>query len=254
MQRIDGREVDELRPVSITANYLEVPLSSVMIEFGKTKVLCAVSLDRSVPRWMKNPNQRETPTGWVTSEYSMLPFASAQGRMVREAVRGKVSGRTYEIQRLLGRSFRSVIDLEKLGANTLRVDCEVIQADGGPRTASITGGFVAIAIALERLKAMRKMPDEPLWSEFVAAVSVGIVDGQPALDLCFDEDKAAQVDMNVVMTESGKFVEVQGTAEKYPFTAEEHDSLLKLAAKGIRELIQIQKECFQKVITSDRSE
>ena len=252
MQRIDGRENNELREISITANYLEVPLSSVLVEFGKTKIVCGVSLQESVPRWMNNQAQREKPTGWVTSEYSMAPFASAQGRMVRESARGRISGRTYEIQRLVGRSLRAVIDLEELGDNTLWVDCEVLQADGGTRTASVTGGFVAIVIALERLKAMKKIKDEQLWGEFMAAVSVGIVDGQPVGDLCYDEDSAAQVDMNVVMTESGKFVELQGTAEKYPYTRDELNAMIDLAKGAIAELINIQKECYQQVINQEQ--
>ena len=173
--------------------------------------------------------------------------------MMRESTRGKVGGRTYEIQRLIGRCLRAVVDLDKLGENTLWVDCDVIQADGGTRTASITGGFVAVAIAIERLKA-QKLIKENIYDEFMAAVSVGIVDGQPVLDLCYDEDSAAQVDMNVVMTESGKFIEVQGTAEKYPYTADELQAMLALAAKGVKELVAIQRECFDKVIMQERSE
>ena len=251
MKRIDGREPGELRDISITANYLDVPLSSVLIEFGKTKVICAVSLDESVPRWMYDKKQFEKPTGWLTSEYCMAPYSSVQGRMIRESARGKVGGRTYEIQRLVGRSIRSVVDLERMGLNTLWVDCDVIQADGGTRTASITGGFVATAIALYRLTKMKKIKDENIWSEFMAAVSVGIVDGQPVIDLNYDEDSAAQVDMNVVMTESGKFIELQGTAEKYPFTREEHDVMLDMAKAGTAELINIQKQCYQQVVEQE---
>ena len=253
MDRIDGRKPDELREVAITANFLEVPLSSALVEFGRTKVICAVSLDEKVPRWMKDPRQVGAHSGWLTSEYSMAPFSSGQGRMVREATRGKVGGRTYEIQRLIGRCLRAVVDLDKLGENTLWVDCDVIQADGGTRTASITGGFVAVAIAIERLKS-QKLIKENIYDEFMAAVSVGIVDGQPVLDLCYDEDSAAQVDMNVVMTESGKFIEVQGTAEKYPYTADELQEMLALAGKGVKELVAIQKECFDKVVMQERSE
>jgi len=252
VDRIDGRKPDELREVSITANYLEVPLSSVLVEFGKTKIICAVSLDEKVPRWMKDPGQIDAPGGWLTSEYSMAPFSSAQGRMVREAARGKIGGRTYEIQRLIGRCLRAVVDLEKLGENTLWVDCDVIQADGGTRTASITGGFVAVAIALERLMA-RKVLTEKIYGEFMAAVSVGIVDGKPVLDLCYDEDNAALVDMNVIMTESGKFIEIQGTAEKCPYTSDELNEMLALADKGVKELVAIQKECLEMVLKQERS-
>ncbi len=243
-KRSDARKNDELRKVKIIANYLEVPYSSVLVEFGKTKVLCAVSIEESIPKWMLKETQ-EQRRGWITSEYSMLPYSSGEGRQVRESARGKIGGRTQEIQRLIGRSFRSVIDLKKLGERTIWVDCDVLQADGGTRTAAITGGFVALLIALEKLRRQKKIKGK-ICSEYLAAVSVGLLNGKPILDLSYKEDCTAQVDMNVVMTESGKFVEIQGTAEEHPFSDEEMQALLELAQKGIQKLIKIQKKTIEK--------
>ncbi len=241
--RKDGRAPDQLREIAITPNYLEQPYSSVLVEFGLTKVLCAVSVEEVLPRWMMN-EPKEFWRGWITSEYSMLPFSSGQGRMQRESTRGRQSGRTQEIQRLIGRSFRSVVRLDRLGQRTLWVDCDVLQADGGTRTASVTGGFVALAVALEKLAREGKIDGRP-WTDYVAAVSVGLVDGEPILDLTYDEDYRADTDMNIVMTESGTFVEVQGTAEEEPFSRDELDKLLALGQKGVAELIELQKEAFR---------
>ncbi len=242
-RRRDGRATDELREIAITPHYLEQPYSSVLVEFGLTKVVCAVSIEEVMPRWMMN-GPKELWRGWITGEYSMLPFSSGQGRMQRESTRGRPSGRTQEIQRLIGRSFRSVVRLDRLGERTLWVDCDVLQADGGTRTASITGGFVALVIALEKLAREKKIDGRP-WAEYVAAVSVGLVDGGAVLDLTYDEDYRADTDMNLVMTESGKFVEVQGTAEEEPFSVEELEALLALGRKGVGELIEVQKEAVQ---------
>jgi len=238
--RRDGRTADQLREIAITPNYLEQPYSSVLVEFGLTKVLCAVSIEEVLPRWMLS-EPKEFWRGWITSEYGMLPFSSGQGRMQRDRIRH--SGRTQEIQRLIGRSFRSVVRLDRLGERTLWVDCDVLQADGGTRTAAITGGFVALAVAIEKLVRAGKIDGRP-WSEYVAAASVGLVDGEPILDLSYDEDYRAETDMNVVMTESGRFVEVQGTAEEEPFDRAQLDALLALGQKGIAELIELQKEAF----------
>jgi ribonuclease PH len=236
--RKDGRAPDQLREIAITPHFLEQPFSSVLVEFGLTKVVCAVSVEEALPRWMLN-EPKEFRRGWITGEYSMLPYSSAQGRMPRE--RTHSSGRTQEIQRLIGRSFRSVVRLDRLGDRTLWVDCDVLQADGGTRTASITGGFVALVVALEKLARAGTIDGRP-WSDYVAAVSVGLVSGEPVLDLDYDEDYRADVDMNLVMTEAGRFVEVQGTAEEQPFGREALDALLVLGQKGIGELIEIQKE------------
>jgi ribonuclease PH len=236
--RKDGRAADQLREIAITPHFLEQPFSSVLVEFGLTKVVCAVSVEDALPRWMLN-EPKEFRRGWITGEYSMLPYSSAQGRMPRE--RTHSSGRTQEIQRLIGRSFRSVVRLDRLGDRTLWVDCDVLQADGGTRTASITGGFVALVVALEKLARAGTIDGRP-WSDYVAAVSVGLVSGEPVLDLDYDEDYRADVDMNLVMTEAGRFVEVQGTAEEQPFGREALDALLVLGQKGIGELIEIQKE------------
>ncbi len=244
--RMDGRMPDELRPVKITPNYLENPLASVCVEFGKTKLVCAASVEDAVPRWLQE-EAREAHAGWVTSEYSMLPFASGLKRMQRESSRGRISGRTQEIQRLIGRSFRSVVDLQGLGERTVWVDCDVLQADGGTRTAAISGGFVALVIALGKLKKAVSI-DSPLWREHVAAVSVGIVEGRILLDLCYEEDSRAEVDMNVVATESGKLVEVQATAERRPFSNRSLQQMLSLAKKGIRDIMEVQKRAISEAI------
>ncbi len=239
MKRIDGRIVGKIRPVKITKNYLKYPAGSVLIEMGNTKVLCVATIEESVPRWMK---EQKVAGGWITSEYAMLPGASAQ-RTPREVSKGKPSGRTQEIQRLIGRSLRAVVDMEKLGPRSIWVDCDVLQADGGTRTASITGGFVAMRLAREKLLKEGKITESPIV-ETVAAVSVGMVGGAPMLDLCYEEDVAADVDMNVVMTCGGRYVEVQGTAEAKPFSDKEMKTMLGMAKKGIRQLMKIQDKCF----------
>jgi len=233
--RSDGRKFDQLRSVKIEAGIAPAALGSVLIQMGNTKVVCAVSVEEEVPRWMKG---KETG-GWLTAEYSMLPYSTSD-RVRREASSGKQSGRTQEIQRLIGRSLRAVVDLDKLGPRSLWIDCDVLQADGGTRTAAITGSYVALRLAVDQLMAEGKLTADPI-REAVAAVSVGVVDGVSVLDLCYVEDVAAAVDMNLVMTESGRFVEVQGTAEDKPFSGESLDEMLKLGRKGIRELLKYQK-------------
>lgn len=232
--RIDNRQNNELRPVKITRDYLLNPLGSVLIEMGNTKVICTATIDDKVPPFLKGSN-----TGWITSEYSMLP-GSTISRKVRESARGRIEGRTHEIQRLIGRSIRSVVDLTKLGERTIWVDCDVIQADGGTRTASITGSFVAVVDALYKLFKNGEIESLPI-SNYIAAVSVGISGEGPILDLNYIEDSSAKVDMNVVMTDKGDFVEVQGTGEESTFSRKELNDLLDLAENGILELIEIQK-------------
>ena len=230
MIRSDGRAPDQLRPVRITLDYIKHAEGSCLIEFGDTKVICTASIEEKVPPFLRGTGQ-----GWITAEYAMLPRATAQ-RTVREAARGRLTGRTQEIQRLIGRSLRSAIDLTALGEVTVWIDCDVIQADGGTRTASITGAFVALYRALQRVEKLHAVKN------FLAAVSVGIVDGQLLLDLNYEEDSMAEVDMNVVMNDRGEFVEVQGSAEGKPFSKEELDRMLELARQGIMELIKKQKE------------
>jgi ribonuclease PH len=237
MSRPSGRETDQLREVKITRNYTKHAEGSVLVEFGDTKVICTASVDESVPRFLKGKGQ-----GWVTAEYGMLP-RSTGSRMQRESFKGKQQGRTVEIQRLIGRSLRAALDLEALGENTIQLDCDVIQADGGTRTASITGAFVALADAIEALRAKGRLKGEPL-KYMVAAVSVGVYEGQAVLDLDYDEDSNAETDMNVIMTEAGGFVEIQGTAEGEPFAYAELESMLALAKKGIGELTVLQKEAL----------
>ena len=234
MERNDGRRADQLRPVKITRNYIKHAEGSALIEIGDTKVICTATVEEKVPPFMKGEGK-----GWVTAEYSMLP-RSAAVRIVREAARGKVTGRTHEIQRLVGRALRSVVNLEALGERTILIDCDVIQADGGTRTASITGAFVALVDALGTLLERNSLQTMPLLG-YLAAVSVGKVRGEILLDLAYSEDSIAEVDMNVVMIENGEFVEVQGTAEGQPFSRAELDALLAAAEKGIRELIAVQK-------------
>jgi ribonuclease PH len=231
--RIDGRAADELRPVELVRDYTVFAAGSVLIRMGRTVVLCTASVADDVPRWM-----RGTGKGWVTAEYSMLPGASPE-RITREAARGKQSGRTQEIQRLIGRSLRAVTDLKAMGEVQITLDCDVLQADGGTRTASICGAYVALHDACTRLVADKKMAANPLI-EACAAVSVGIVDGVPMLDLAYTEDSGAETDMNVVMTAAGKFVEVQGTAEGAAFSRDELDRLLGLAESGIATLLDAQ--------------
>ena len=232
--RPSGRKPDALRPVRITRGYTKHAEGSVLVEFGDTRVVCTATVDERVPPFLKDKGQ-----GWVTAEYGMLPRAT-NTRTDREATRGKQSGRTLEIQRLIGRSLRAVTDLPKLGPRTIQVDCDVLQADGGTRTASITGSFVALYDAVSTLAARGLVAISPL-RDLVAAVSVGIYKGVPVLDLDYAEDSACDTDMNVVMTGAGRFVEVQGTAEGEPFTRAEIDALLALAERGIRELIAKQR-------------
>jgi ribonuclease PH len=231
--RLDGREPDDLRPVELVRDYTVMATGSVLIRMGRTVVLCTASVADDVPRWMRN-----TGRGWVTAEYSMLPGASAE-RIDREAAKGKQSGRTQEIQRLIGRSLRAVTDLEAMGEAQITVDCDVLQADGGTRTASICGAYVALHDACSRLVQLGRIRSHPL-TEACAAVSVGVVDALPMLDLAYSEDSRAEVDMNVVMTASGRFVEVQGTAEGAPFSRSELDELLSLAEHGIASLLDAQ--------------
>ncbi|MEO8476681.1 MAG: ribonuclease PH [Actinomycetota bacterium] len=238
MTRPDGRALDELRPVSWELGFQEWAAGSILFSMGRTRVLCAASVSEDAPRWLKG-----TGKGWVTGEYSMLP-ASTNERSPREVNKGRPGGRTQEIQRLIGRSLRSVTDLSRLGERTITVDCDVLQADAGTRTASITGGYIALAMALRGLVAKGLVPDD-LLSDTVAAVSVGIIDDEARLDLCYDEDAGAEVDFNVVMTGSGDFVEVQGTAEGTPFSRAQLDALLDLATAGIADLTAIQHTALE---------
>jgi ribonuclease PH len=238
MKRSDGRASDELRPVKINRRYLKFSEGSVLIEMGTTKVICTATLEESVPAFLKG-----TGRGWITAEYSMLP-GSSQIRIPREASRGRVGGRTHEIQRLIGRSLRAVVDLERISERTIYVDCDVLQADGGTRTASITGAFVALSDTLRALRDNGQIESIPILDS-VAAVSVGIVDGIALLDLTYVEDSKAEVDMNVVMTGSGSFVELQGTAESTPFSREELERLVLLASKGTEELTRLQREVLE---------
>ncbi len=232
-RRADGRADDELRPVRFERDFTELPAGSVLVSFGRTRVLCTASVDTDVPRWLRGSGR-----GWVTAEYSLLP-GSTGDRVPREAAKGKLSGRTQEIQRLIGRSLRSVTDLTAMAELQVVVDCDVLQADGGTRTASVCGGYVALHDALSRLVAGGRLPAHPM-TDPCGAVSVGIVDAVPVLDLDYAEDSRAGVDMNVVMTGSGRFVEVQGTAEGTAFSRTELDSLVDLAAGGIRQILEAQ--------------
>lgn len=234
MSRKDGRVNNELRPITFERDFTEQAAGSVLVSFGKTKVLCTASVEDQVPRWLKG-----TGKGWVTAEYSMLPGSSPE-RVSREAAKGRQSGRTQEIQRLIGRSLRAVTDLSAMEDIQIVVDCDVIQADGGTRTASICGGYVALHDALTRIMAKGQINSHPLV-EGCAAISVGIVDGVPMLDLAYVEDSVAEVDMNVVMASNGAFLELQGTAEGKPFTRNELDALADLAADGIKDIFSLQK-------------
>ncbi len=233
--RPDGRFVDQLRPVKFTRYYTKHAEGSVLVECGDTKVLCNATVDEKVPGFLRGKKQ-----GWVTAEYGMLP-RSTHGRMGREAARGKQGGRTLEIQRLIGRSLRAVVDMKALGENTITLDCDVIQADGGTRTASITGAYIALVDAVEGMLKKGRIKKNPLYGQ-VAAVSVGIVNGQSILDLNYQEDSNAETDLNVIMNEGGAFIEIQGTAEGHAFRREELDEMLNLAVSGIQELLQAQKE------------
>jgi len=238
MVRIDGRGLDKIRKVTITRNYIKYPEGSCLIELGNTKVICTASVEETVP-----PFLRGSGTGWVTAEYGMLP-RSCGSRIPR----GKDSGRTYEIQRLIGRSLRSVTEMKYLGERTIWVDCDVIQGDGGTRTASITGSFVALVDALQKLKKEGKIERVPI-QDYIAATSVGILNDNMILDLCYEEDSKAEVDMNVVMTGKGEFIEVQGTAERKPFSKEKMDTMLDLAKKGIDELFSIQRKLVGDILS-----
>lgn len=237
-RRADGRAVDEMRKVTITRGFTDNPAGSVLVTFGNTRVMCTASVEQSVPRF-----KRDSGEGWLTAEYSMLP-ASTHERMPRESMRGKVKGRTHEISRLIGRSLRAAIDLKELGENTINIDCDVLQADGGTRTASITGAYVALADALTYLHAAGAVPGTPLKAP-VAAVSVGIIGGRVCLDLPYEEDSRAEVDLNVVMTAEGKFVEIQGTGEEGTFDRGQLNDMLDSAEKGLRELIALQQEVLR---------
>lgn len=233
--RSDGRSPDQLRQIKLTPNYLLTAEGSVLIEFGHTRVLCAASVEESVPSFKKNSGE-----GWVTAEYSMLPRATST-RSAREVTKGRASGRTLEIQRLIGRSLRAIVDLKKLGERSIFLDCDVIQADGGTRTAAITGAMVALGIAVQKLSDAKMVPPGVL-RDTVAAISVGIVDGVPMLDLCYTEDSRADVDMNVVLTGAGRYVELQSTAEHEAFDDTQLQEMISLARKGIGELAAMQRE------------
>ncbi len=232
--RVDGRRANQLRPLVIKRGYLKNAEGSAMIEMGGTRVLCAATVEERVPSWMRNSGR-----GWITAEYSMLP-RSSHDRIQREVNRGHVGGRTHEIQRLIGRSLRAVVNLEALGERQILIDCDVIEADGGTRTAAITGSFLALADAVRWLAKRTELPGQPL-RDFIAAVSVGIVNGTPCLDLCYLEDSKAQVDMNLIMTGGGRLVEIQGTAEGEAFTEKELHALLELGKGGIKKLVAAQK-------------
>ena len=232
--RPDGRQNDKLRSIKITRNYIKNAEGSVLIEMGDTKVICTASIEDRVPFFLKDQNR-----GWITGEYSMLP-RSTHTRKNRESSIGKVGGRTHEIQRLIGRAMRSVVDLKALGERTIWLDCDVIQADGGTRTASISGAFVALKDAISFAIDNRMIEGQPM-KDYVAAVSVGVVEGETRIDLCYEEDSAAEVDMNIVMTGSGKFIEVQGTAETEPFDRGSFQEMMDFAESGIREIISVQK-------------
>jgi len=234
--RTDGRQPDQLRPIRFQNHIAPHATGSTLIEWGNTRVICGVTVDEKVPRWMK---EQGVTGGWITAEYSMLPYSTV-GRKPRDISKGKLDGRSQEIQRLIGRSLRSVIDLEKLGARTVWIDCDVLQADGGTRTASITGCYVALMLAIKKLMADGLITENPL-KEAVAAVSIGIVGGTPLLDLCYVEHAAAEVDLNLVMTAGGKYVEVQGSGEESTFSEEQLQAMLKVGRQGIQQLVKLQE-------------
>ena len=251
MMRVDGRRFDEMRPVTIQRHYIMHAEGSVLVAAGDTRVICTASVEHRQPRFMRE--QRIRKKGWVTAEYSMLPRSTSK-RMQREASRGGVGGRTQEIQRLIGRSLRAAVDLYALEEHTVWVDCDVIQADGGTRTAAITGAFIALWDACQGLVRKKRIKTFPV-SDNIAATSVGIINGQAMLDLCYQEDSTADVDMNIVMTGTGKFIEIQGTAEEKPFSREDSDRLLELAVGGIQQLVRLQNrmmlENLDEACTSD---
>jgi ribonuclease PH len=238
--RNDGRAAGQLREVKITPDYLAIPEGSALIEVGQTRVICTASIEETVPMFLRNSGK-----GWITSEYAMIPRATLT-RTPRESSKGRIGGRTHEIQRLIGRSLRAVVDLRKVGERTITLDCDVIQADGGTRTASITGAFVALGLAIEKLMAAGVLKQAPI-RDFVAAVSAGIVDGDVVLDLPYEEDSRAEVDMNFVMTGAGKFVELQATAEQQPFDENQLATMMKFARKGCEELIKKQREILKQL-------
>src|SRR6476469_4615606 len=243
--RSDNRSPDQMRPVNIIPNFINTAEGSVLIELGNTRVICTAAVEEPVPQFMRNRGK-----GWISSEYSMLPRATLT-RTPRELAKGRPSGRTHEIQRLIGRSLRAVTDLARLGERTVFIDCDVIQADGGTRTASITGAFVALGLALEKLVEAGTLKSVPL-KDFVAAVSVGIVEGTPLLDLCYEEDSGADVDMNIVMTSANKFVEVQATAEHQAFDDAQLDSMIRLAKHGLKTLLEKQQSVLGKALVLSR--
>ena len=236
--RVDGRAADQMRPIRITPGFISQAEGSVLIEIGRTRVICTASVEETVPPFLRGSSK-----GWITSEYSMIPRAT-NTRTARESSIGKKSGRTQEIQRLIGRSMRAAVELEKLGERQIWIDCDVIEADGGTRTASITGAFIALSLAIKNLIASGKLTQNPIRSH-VAAVSVGIIGGVPMLDLNYVEDSGADVDFNVVMTDRDEFVEIQGTAERFPFGSDALNQLLGLGRRGIRELIEVQRKILQ---------
>jgi len=234
--RADGRANDDLRPVRFQNHIAPYATGSTLVEWGNTRVICGVTVDEAVPRWMK---EQGVTGGWITAEYSMLPYSTLQ-RKQRDVSKGKIDGRSQEIQRLIGRAMRSAVNLEKIGSRTIWVDCDVLQADGGTRTAAITGAVVALNLAVKKLMAEGKLKEDPM-SAGVAAVSVGVVNEIPMLDLCYTEDVAAAVDMNIVMTAKGEFIELQGTGEETTFNDEQLSGMLGLARGGIRQLLELQK-------------
>ena len=246
--RPDGRKPAQLRPITFEANIAPHATGSVLVSFGATRVICAATIEPKVPAWMR---QQGVKGGWLTAEYSMLPYSTLE-RKQRDIAKGKLDGRTVEIQRLIGRSLRAVIDLQKLGENTLWVDCDVLQADGGTRTASITGAYLAARLAIQKLLDAQKLPENPLLDS-VAAVSVGIFNDQELLDLNYIEDKDAAVDFNIVMTGQGKFVEVQGTGEEATFTQEQLSSLIALAQKGLKEIASLQTAFLTRQLLAKKS-
>jgi ribonuclease PH len=243
--RIDSRRPDEIRPLNFQNHIAPYATGSTLVEWGNTRVICGVTVEESVPRWMKEQN---VPGGWITAEYSMLPYSTLQ-RKQRDIAKGKIDGRSQEIQRLIGRSMRAAINLEKVGPRTIWVDCDVLQADGGTRTAAITGSYVALALAIRRLTQEGKLTENPLLSA-VAAVSVGLIGGESMLDLCYVEDVAASVDMNIVMNAADEFIEVQGTGEEATFTRAQLDGLLEFGRLGIRQLLDAQNRALAEAAVS----
>ncbi|HEX5219420.1 MAG TPA: ribonuclease PH [Verrucomicrobiae bacterium] len=234
--RADGRSANQLRPITFKNNIAPYATGSTLIEWGNTRVICGVTIEENVPRWMK---EQDVTGGWITAEYSMLPYSTLQ-RKPRDITKGRIDGRSQEIQRLIGRAMRATLDLEKLGQRTICVDCDVLQADGGTRTAAITGAYVALVIAIRRLIASGKLAENPILHA-VAAVSVGIVDGKALCDLCYTEDAAAAVDFNLVMNSAGEFIELQGTGEEATFTDAQLAELLMLGKSGVRQLLEVQE-------------